>query len=69
MLACSTAGISAYLRLGRAEDPSFTIKTAIVSASWPGATPEEMQQFVAERVEKKLRETPNLDFLTLAHAA
>lgn len=63
MLACSTAGISAYLRLGRAEDPSFTIKTAIVSASWPGATPEEMQQFVAERVEKKLRETPNLDFL------
>ena len=63
MLACTTAGISAYFRLGRAEDPSFTIKTAIVSASWPGATPEEIQQYVAERIEKKLRETPNLDFL------
>ncbi|MCU0707545.1 MAG: efflux RND transporter permease subunit [Pirellula sp.] len=63
MLACSAAGISAYLRLGRAEDPTFTIKTAVVSAAWPGATPEEMQQFVAERVEEKLRETPNLDFL------
>jgi multidrug efflux pump subunit AcrB len=63
MLACSAAGIAAYLRLGRAEDPTFTIKTAVVSAAWPGATPEEMQQFVAERVEEKLRETPNLDFL------
>lgn len=63
MLACSAAGISAYLRMGRAEDPTFTIKTAVVSATWPGATPEEMQQFVAERVEEKLRETPDLDYL------
>ncbi len=49
--------------MGRAEDPSFTIKTAIVSASWPGATSEEMQLQVAERVEDKLRQTPKLDFL------
>jgi multidrug efflux pump len=63
MLACSAAGIAAYLQMGRAEDPTFAIKTAVVSAYWPGATPEEMQQFVAERMEEKLRETPKLDFL------
>ena len=49
--------------MGRAEDPSFLIKTAIVSASWPGATAEEVQRQVAERVEDKLRETPYIDFL------
>ncbi len=63
ILACSVAGLQAYFQMGRAEDPSFTIKTAIVSATWPGATSEEMQQQVAEDVEDKLRETPHLDFL------
>ena len=63
ILACSIAGMQAYFQMGRAEDPSFTIKTAIVSATWPGATAEEMQQQVAEEVEDKLRETPYLDFL------
>ena len=63
ILACSVAGMQAYFQMGRAEDPSFTIKTAIVSATWPGATSEEMQQQVAEEVEDKLRETPFLDFL------
>lgn len=57
------AGLQAYLQMGRAEDPSFTIKTAIVSATWPGATAEEVQRQVAERIEDKLRETPYLDFL------
>lgn len=63
IMATSAAGVSAYLNMGRAEDPSFTIKTAIVSASWPGASTEEMQRQVAERVEDKLRQTPDLDFL------
>ena len=63
ILACSVAGLQAYLQMGRAEDPSFTIKTGIVSAVWPGATSEEMQQQVADLVEVKLRETPYLDFL------
>jgi multidrug efflux pump subunit AcrB len=63
MLACSAAGLAAYMRMGRAEDPSFTIKTAVVSASWPGATPEEMERFVADLIEEKLRETPNLEYL------
>ncbi len=63
MLAATAAGIAAYLKMGRAEDPTFAIKTAVVSAYWPGATPEEMQRYVAERLEEKLRETPKLDFL------
>ena len=50
------AGAFAYSRLGRAEDPSFTIKNVVVSAHWPGATSEEMQGQVADRIEKKLQE-------------
>jgi multidrug efflux pump len=63
ILASSVAGLQAYFQMGRAEDPSFTIKTAVVSAVWPGATSQEMQEQVAEEVEDKLRETPYLDFL------
>ena len=63
MLACSAAGISAYMQMGRAEDPTFAIKTCVVGAAWPGATPDEMQRYVAQRIEDKLRETPKLDFL------
>ena len=63
ILASGVAGLRAYFEMGRAEDPSFTIKTAIVSAAWPGATAEELQRQVAERIEDKLRQTPHLDFL------
>ncbi|MEY2612904.1 MAG: putative efflux pump rane transporter TtgB, partial [Planctomycetota bacterium] len=63
MLACSVAGLAAYFQMGRAEDPSFAIKTCVVGAVWPGATPDEMQRYVAQRIEDKLRETPKLDFL------
>jgi multidrug efflux pump len=63
ILACSAAGIHAYLGMGRAEDPSFTIKTMVVSAEWPGATSDEVQRQVADPIEEKLQETPNLDYL------
>ena len=53
-LAC--AGIYAYFQLGRAEDPSFTIKVLTVTAVWPGATAQEMQDLVAEPLEKRLQE-------------
>src|SRR3981081_941593 len=55
------AGIYSYLNLGRAEDPSFTIKTMVVNVSWPGATATEMQTQVADKIEKKLQELPHLD--------
>lgn len=61
ILVIACAGAFAYARLGRAEDPSFTIKTVVVSAQWPGATSEEMQGQVADRIEKKLQELPWAD--------
>ncbi|MGD0564667.1 MAG: efflux RND transporter permease subunit [Roseiarcus sp.] len=61
ILAIGLGGAFAYQRLGRAEDPAFTIKNAIVSAVWPGATTEEMQDQVADRIEKKLQELPWVD--------
>jgi multidrug efflux pump subunit AcrB len=56
IIVISIAGIVAFLSLGRAEDPSFTIKTITIVTSWPGATAEEMQDQVAEPLEKRLQE-------------
>jgi multidrug efflux pump subunit AcrB len=61
ILAIGLAGAFAYFRLGRAEDPAFTIKVAVVTAEWPGATSAEMQGQVADRIEKKLEELPSID--------
>ncbi len=58
ILATSVAGLTAFLKLGRAEDPNFTIKVGIVTAVWPGATAREMQDQVADLVEKKLQALP-----------
>src|SRR6185312_3841295 len=58
------AGLFSYEKLGRAEDPNFTIKVVIVSATWPGATASDMQEQVADRIEKKLQELPYLDKVT-----
>lgn len=52
----SLAGVYAFAKLGRAEDPSFTIKTLTVTAVWPGATAREMQDLVAEPLEKRIQE-------------
>ena len=51
-------GSISYFKLGRAEDPNFTIKVAVVTAIWPGATAQEMQSQVTDRIEKKLQELP-----------
>ncbi|MFO1116107.1 MAG: efflux RND transporter permease subunit [Beijerinckiaceae bacterium] len=61
IVATLVAGAVAYTRLGRAEDPSFTIKLANVTAVWPGASAREMQDQVADRIEKKLQELPYFD--------
>ncbi|ABC89346.1 probable cation/multidrug efflux transport protein [Rhizobium etli CFN 42] len=52
----AAAGAYAFVKLGRAEDPSFTIKTLTVTTVWPGATAREMQDLVAEPLEKRLQE-------------
>src|SRR6478752_3100845 len=58
ILLLAGAGTFSFLKLGRAEDPSFTIKVAVVTASWSGATAQEMQEQVADPIEKKLQELP-----------
>jgi multidrug efflux pump len=63
MLITALAGILQYSKLGREEDPPFTIKTMVVKTLWPGATTLETVQQVTERIEKKLEELPNLDYL------
>jgi len=76
ILAVAIAGGYAFFKLGRAEDPSFTIKVLTVTAAWPGATAQEMQDLVAEPLEKRLQELrwydrvetiarPGVTFLTL----
>lgn len=52
----SIAGIVSFFKLGRAEDPSFTIKVMTIVTAWPGATADEMQNQVAEKLEKRLQE-------------
>jgi multidrug efflux pump subunit AcrB len=70
------AGAFAFFNLGRAEDPAFTVKNLVVTTAWPGATAQEMQDLVAEPLEKRLQELrhydrvetiarPGLAFLTL----
>jgi len=61
ILAISIAGVVAFLMLGRAEDPSFTIKQMTVVTAWPGATAKEMEELVAERFEKRMQELSGYD--------
>ncbi len=63
MIGVIVAGVVSFLKLGRAEDPVFTIRTMVVQAHWPGATLEETLQQVTERLERTLQEVPNLDTL------
>lgn len=57
------AGIFSYQQLGRMEDPDFVIRTMIVSVSWPGASAKQVEEQVTDKIEKKLQDTPGLDYL------
>lgn len=63
LLVVMVCGVYSYDRLPRNEDPAFTIKTAVVSAGWPGATVLDTMNLVTEPIEKKLQEIPYLDFV------
>ena len=63
MLVLIAAGVASYFRLGRNEDPNFTINTMVVQANWPGATLDDTLKQVTERIERKLQETPGLDYV------
>ncbi len=60
---CLLAGVMAYGRLGREEDPPFTIKTMVVQAMWPGATISETLDQVTDRIEKELQQLNGLDYV------
>lgn len=62
MIVCTIMGVMGFLNLGREEDPSFTIKTMVVAAQWPGATAEQISTQVTERIERKLQELESLDY-------
>ena len=61
IIAIVISGLVAYLQLGRAEDPLFTVKAMTVTAAWPGATAQEMQDLVADPIEKKVQELQHYD--------
>ena len=63
IIAISIGGLSAYTQLGRAEDPTFSVKVMVIEAFWPGATAYEMQSQVADRIEKRLQELPYFDYV------
>ncbi|MBY3190568.1 efflux RND transporter permease subunit [Rhizobium laguerreae] len=62
MIAFILAGAFSYVKLGREEDPNFTIKTMVITAQWPGASAEEVTRQVTDRIEKKLQELESLDY-------
>ncbi len=58
VLVIALAGISSYFRLGQREDPDFTFRAVVVRTIWPGATTEQVDSQVTDRIEKKLQEVP-----------
>ena len=63
MLVLALVGVGSYLRLGQAEDPDFTFKLMVVRTAWPGASAEEVERQLTDKIERKLQEAPRLDFL------
>ncbi len=55
-------GIFAYTHLGQSEDPPFTFKVMLIRSSWPGASAQEVEQQITDKIEKKLQEIPSIDY-------
>jgi len=66
IIVLTAAGVISYFNLGRAEDPDFTFKVMVVRTLWPGATAQEVELELTDRIEKKLQETPWVDVLRSA---
>lgn len=58
------SGIGAYKNLPKAQDPGFTIRTAVIMTQLPGASPERMELLVTDKIEKKVQEMPEVDNMT-----
>ena len=56
-------GYMAYTTMEKAEDPGFTIKTATITTYWPGATAEQMEKLVSDKIAETLQEMEEMDFI------
>ncbi|KGM54462.1 multidrug transporter AcrB [Lysobacter arseniciresistens ZS79] len=63
MVVLAIAGAMSYLKLGRSEDPEFTFKVMVIHTVWPGATAEQVGRQVTDRIERKLMETGQYEFI------
>lgn len=63
IIAIITGGLWSYFHLGRSEDPDFTIRQAVVTAAWSGASAQQITQQVTDPLEKKLQDTKGLDYI------
>jgi multidrug efflux pump len=56
-------GVLGLMRMGQKEDPDFTFRVMVVQAVWPGSSIQEMQDQVVNKIERKLQETPHIDWV------
>lgn len=63
MIVLAVIGALSYTKLGQSEDPPFTFKAMVVRTDWPGATAEEVSRQITERIEKKLMETGDYQYI------
>src|SRR4029450_1580760 len=63
ILVCAIVGVLSYQRLGQSEDPPFTFKVMVVRSNWSGAAARDVEQQVTDKIERKLQEVPNVDWV------
>ena len=63
MVVTAIVGVFGFSHLGESEDPPFTFKVMVIQTLWPGASAQQVEREVTDRIERKLQETPNVDFL------
>jgi multidrug efflux pump len=63
MVVTAILGVFGFSQLGESEDPPFTFKVMVIQTLWPGASAQQVEREVTDRIERKLQETPNVDFL------
>ncbi|MBP6323260.1 MAG: efflux RND transporter permease subunit, partial [Fusobacteriaceae bacterium] len=56
-------GVMSYLSAEKAEDPGYTVKTAIITTKWPGATAEQVAELVSKKIEQEVRTLDSLDYV------
>jgi len=59
----AVSGLMTYRTMPRAEDPGFTIRVALIQTIFPGASPERVEQLVTDKLEKRIQEMPEIDFI------